>query len=93
MEHILEVKNLNVSFKSYLGTVRAVQGVDFVLDQKETLAMVGESGCGKTVTAKSILRLFGRTTGTIADGSQILDRKSTRLNSSHRSQSRMPSSA
>lgn len=37
MEHILEVKNLNVSFKSYLGTVRAVQGVDFVLDQKETL--------------------------------------------------------
>ena len=72
MEHILEVKNLNVSFKSYLGTVRAVQGVDFVLDQKETLAMVGESGCGKTVTAKSILRLFGRTTGTIADGSQIL---------------------
>lgn len=36
MEHILEVKNLNVSFKSYLGTVRAVQGVDFVLDQKET---------------------------------------------------------
>ena len=46
MEHILEVKNLNVSFKSYLGTVRAVQGVDFVLDQKETLAMVGESVCG-----------------------------------------------
>ena len=72
MEHILEVKNLNVSFKSYLGMVRAVQGVDFVLDQRETLAMVGESGCGKTVTAKSILRLFGRTTGTIADGSQIL---------------------
>lgn len=72
MDHILEVKNLNVSFKSYLGTVKAVQGVDFVLDQRETLAMVGESGCGKTVTAKSILRLFGRTTGTIAEGSQIL---------------------
>lgn len=33
----MEVKNLNVSFKSYLGTVRAVQGVDFVLDQKDTL--------------------------------------------------------
>ena len=72
MDNVLQVKDLNVSFKSYLGTIRAVRGVNFVLNEKETLAMVGESGCGKTVTAKSILKLFGRTSGNISPQSQIL---------------------
>ena len=71
MDNVLQVKDLNVSFKSYLGTIRAVRGVNFVLNEKETLAMVGESGCGKTVTAKSILKLFGRTSGNISPQSQI----------------------
>ena len=47
-EKILEVKDLNVSFHTYAGTSHAVRGIDFHLNQGETLAIVGESGCGKT---------------------------------------------
>lgn len=57
-DKILEVDNLNVSFNTYAGEVKAVRGVSFELSRGETLAFVGESGCGKTVTAKSILRLL-----------------------------------
>lgn len=57
-DKILEVDNLNVSFNTYAGEVKAVRGVSFELSKGETLAFVGESGCGKTVTAKSILRLL-----------------------------------
>ena len=57
-DKILEVKDLSVSFNTYAGEVKAVRGVSFELNRGETLAFVGESGCGKTVTAKSILRLL-----------------------------------
>ena len=57
-ERILEIKNLKVSFKTYAGIVQAVRGVDFHLDKGETLAIVGESGCGKTVTSKAIMGLL-----------------------------------
>lgn len=58
MEPILQVENLHVSFHTYAGEVRAVRGVDFTLEPGETLAFVGESGCGKTVTAKALMRLL-----------------------------------
>lgn len=56
-ENILEVKNLAYSFHTYVGEVQAVRGVDFCLQRGKTLGIVGESGCGKSVTAKSIMRL------------------------------------
>ena len=57
-DKILDVKNLHVSFKTYAGVVQAVRGVDFYLKEGETLAIVGESGCGKTVTVKTIMGLL-----------------------------------
>lgn len=71
-DKILEVKDLSVSFNTYAGEVKAVRGVSFELNRGETLAFVGESGCGKTVTAKSILRLLKPPFAVIKEGSQIL---------------------
>jgi len=58
MKNILEVKDLNVSFDTYGGEVRAVRGVNFTLKQGETLAIVGESGSGKSVTSKAIMGII-----------------------------------
>ena len=52
---ILRVNDLNISFKTSNGTVHAVRGVDFTLRRGEIVAIVGESGCGKSVTVKSIM--------------------------------------
>lgn len=71
MSKILEVKNLQVSFHTYAGEVRAVRGVDYSLEEKQTLAIVGESGCGKSVMVKTLMGLI-RKPGEIKDGSQIL---------------------
>lgn len=57
MEKLLEVKNLKTYFYTADGTAKAVDGVWFALDAGETLALVGESGCGKSITALSIVRL------------------------------------
>lgn len=57
MDNVLSVRNLKVSFDTYSGTVHAVRGVSLEVRRGEILALVGESGCGKTVTAQSILRL------------------------------------
>lgn len=57
-EEILKVENLHVSFKTYAGINQAVRGVSFSLDKGETLAIVGESGCGKTVTSKAIMQIL-----------------------------------
>lgn len=72
MDKILEVKDLNISFHTYAGEVKAVRGISFDLEKGETLALVGESGCGKTVTAKAILRLLKEPPAEIKPGSQIL---------------------
>ena len=72
MEKILDVNNLQVSFNTYAGEVRAVRDVSFHLNHGETLCFVGESGCGKTVTAKAIMRLLPKGQAVIKEGSQIL---------------------
>jgi len=69
MDKVLEVKDLHVAFKTYGGEVQAVRGVTFDLYKGETLAIVGESGCGKSVTSQSIMRLIPNPPGKIAKGS------------------------
>src|SRR5438270_6924696 len=59
MPHLLEVKNLQTHFPVRAGLVRAVEGVSFHLDEGELLGLVGESGCGKSITALSVMRLVG----------------------------------
>jgi oligopeptide transport system ATP-binding protein len=73
MAKLLEVKNLRTHFFTEEGVVRAVDGVSWHLDEGETLALVGESGCGKSVTAMSILRLIPNPPGRIVDGEIIFD--------------------
>ncbi|WP_054754098.1 ABC transporter ATP-binding protein [Piscibacillus salipiscarius] len=65
---MLEVDDLHVSFSTYGGEVKAVRGVSFDLYQGETLAIVGESGCGKSVTANSIMQLIPKPAGKIRNG-------------------------
>lgn len=71
MEKILDVNNLSVSFNTFQGKVKAVRGISFDLYKGETLAIVGESGCGKTVTSKTILKLLKPPFVTIEEGSEI----------------------
>lgn len=72
MERLLEVRNLRVSYHTYAGEVQSVRGVSFTLDKGESLAIVGESGCGKTVTSKAIMGLIQTPPGEIKKGSEIL---------------------
>ena len=58
MEKLLEVKNLSVSFKTFFGEVEAVRNISFDVGKSQTVAIVGESGCGKSVTANSIMQLL-----------------------------------
>lgn len=58
MANLLEVRNLRTHFQTYAGTVQAVNGISFSVAPGEALGIVGESGCGKSVTATSIMRLL-----------------------------------
>ena len=58
MEHLLTLQNLHVSYHTPRGTVQAVRGVDLTLDSGEVLAVVGESGCGKSALLKAVMRLL-----------------------------------
>ena len=64
----LEIQNLTVSFSTPKGKLIAVNGISFHLNPGETLALVGESGCGKTVSALSILRLLPEPPAEILNG-------------------------
>src|ERR1700738_3734222 len=66
---LLSVEGLQTSFFTRRGVVKAVDGVDFALWPGETLAIVGESGCGKSVTALSLMRLVPDPPGRIVGGS------------------------
>jgi peptide/nickel transport system ATP-binding protein len=73
MAPVLEVSNLSTVFHTRRGLVRAVQDVSFSVNAGETLAIVGESGCGKTITALSLMRLVPQPPGEIVAGSVKVD--------------------
>jgi oligopeptide/dipeptide ABC transporter ATP-binding protein len=66
---ILEIHNLRTQFRTSAGVVKAVDGISYDVDEGETVAIVGESGCGKSVSAMSILRLIPDPPGRIVEGS------------------------
>ena len=70
---MLEIKDLRVSFSTYSGDVQAVRGVDLRLQDGDILAIVGESGCGKSVTAQSILQLHDPAVTRYGSGQILLD--------------------
>ncbi|KUO51653.1 MAG: peptide ABC transporter ATP-binding protein [Desulfitibacter sp. BRH_c19] len=69
MSKILEVKDLKVSFFTHVGEVQAVRGITFDLTAGEAIAIVGESGCGKSVTAQAIMKLVPSPPGKVVAGS------------------------
>lgn len=70
---LLDVKGLKTYFHTYSGVVRAVDGVDFNLRSGETLGIVGESGCGKSVTSLSVIGLIPKNVGKIEEGTIVFD--------------------
>ncbi|EPD50871.1 oligopeptide/dipeptide ABC transporter, ATP-binding protein domain [Paenisporosarcina sp. HGH0030] len=68
MSQLLEVKNLKVSFRTYGGEIQSVRGVSFYIDEGETLAIVGESGCGKSVTAQAVMGMVPTPHGIVQNG-------------------------
>ncbi|MEI7748985.1 MAG: ATP-binding cassette domain-containing protein, partial [Chlorobiaceae bacterium] len=68
MEKILELKNLKTWYSTDNGIAKAVDGVSFSLERNRTMGIVGESGCGKSVTALSIMRLVPMPPGYFAGG-------------------------
>ncbi|WFU82031.1 ABC transporter ATP-binding protein [Bradyrhizobium sp. CIAT3101] len=73
MAPLLEIKGLKTHFSTDDGILQAVDGVDITINKGETLCVVGESGCGKTVTAMSILKLIAMPPGRIAAGEIIFE--------------------
>lgn len=74
-EKILELEHLSTSFKTERGIMKAVDGVSFSVEKGEILGLVGESGCGKSVTSQSILRLYDEKYLAVYDGKILFDGK------------------
>ncbi|MDF2672402.1 MAG: transporter ATPase subunit [Clostridiales bacterium] len=72
---LLEIKDLYFSFDTYAGEVQAVRGVSLYVNSKETLALVGESGCGKSVTIQNVMKLIPSPPGRLKSGSIIFNGK------------------
>lgn len=72
-KHLLSVKDLEVSFFTYAGEVQAVRGVSWYLDSHETIAIVGESGCGKTVSIQTVMGLLQKPAGKVKKGTVTFD--------------------
>ncbi|MDP7575818.1 MAG: ATP-binding cassette domain-containing protein, partial [Pseudomonadales bacterium] len=72
-DRVLEVEDLGVEFATYGGNVKAVRGVSFSVTRGETLAIVGESGCGKSVTVQAVMGLIPIPPGKITSGSARLN--------------------
>ena len=82
MSRLLEIEDLRVEFQTQTGTVKAVDGISYSVAAGETVAVVGESGCGKSVSALSVLRLVpsppGKITGAAASNRSRLRRSADR---------------
>lgn len=72
MSHLLEVKGLTTTFQGDFGTNTSVDHVSFYVDEGETVCIVGESGCGKSVTSLSLMRLLSRS-GEVTEGTVFFD--------------------
>ncbi len=70
---ILDVKHLVVTFDTYQGSVQAVRDVSFHVNRKETVGIVGESGCGKSVTIRTVMGLNPRSSGSVRGGQALFD--------------------
>ena len=75
MAAVLVVENLKTQFKTENGVVKAVDGVSYHVDENEIIGIVGESGCGKSVTQLSVLQLIATPPGEIVDGKVIFEGK------------------
>jgi peptide/nickel transport system ATP-binding protein/oligopeptide transport system ATP-binding protein len=71
--HLLQIQELKTYFHTFEGTAKAVDDVSFSLDKGEVLGIVGESGCGKSVTAQSVMRLIPEPPGKIVHGQILFD--------------------
>lgn len=86
MEKILQVKDLKVSFQTFFGEVEAVRGISFDVEKGKTLAIVGESGCGKSVTAGAIMKLHPqppvlyKAGQIIFEGQNLIEKTETQMN-------------
>lgn len=87
MAELLKIEDLQVSFYTYAGEVQSVRGVNFSLNKGEAIAIVGESGCGKSVTAQSITRLIPVPPGKIKQGKIIFEGRDLTQLSEHEMES------
>ncbi len=72
INNLIEIKDLMTSFFTADGELRAVEGVNFEIEEGKTMGLVGESGCGKSVTALSIMRLIPSPPGKVVGGQVLL---------------------